>query len=91
MRQAVILGGGKGTRLHERLNGRPKPLVEVDGVPLLAQQIEVLRRNNITHILVLACHEADQIKAFCADPAFANFGLTVLDEGDLSGTAGRLA
>ena len=34
MAQAVILAGGKGTRLASRLNGEPKPLVDVDGVLL---------------------------------------------------------
>jgi len=35
MTQAVILAGGEGRRLRSRLKGLPKPLVEVDGVPLL--------------------------------------------------------
>jgi len=47
MTQAVILAGGKGTRLASLLNGRPKCLVDVDGVPLLQRQIELLLSNGI--------------------------------------------
>jgi histidinol-phosphate phosphatase family protein len=90
MRQAVILAGGKGTRLRERLHGRPKPLVDVDGAPLLGRQIEALHRNNISNIVVLAGHAADQIEAFCADPALAELRLRLLEDGELRGTAGAL-
>ena len=90
MRQAVILAGGRGTRLRERLQGRPKPLVDVDGVPLLGRQIRTLRRNNISNIVVLVSYAADQIEAFCADPAFADLGLALLDDGEPRGTAGAL-
>ena len=90
MRQAVILAGGKGTRLRERLQGRPKPLVDVDGVPLLGRQIEVLRRNRISDIVVLVGHGADQIEAFCGGPAFTDLRLRLLDDGEPRGTAGAL-
>jgi histidinol-phosphate phosphatase family protein len=90
MRQAVILAGGKGTRLCARLNGRPKPLVDVDRVPLLGRQFETLRRNKISKVLVLACHAADQIEEFCRGRAFADLHLTTLDDGEPSGTAGAL-
>ena len=42
MKQAVILAGGKGTRLASVLNGLPKPLVDVCGKPLLLHQLELL-------------------------------------------------
>ena len=43
MMQGVILAGGEGTRLRSRLAGLPKPLVDVDGVPLLGRQLALLR------------------------------------------------
>jgi len=46
--QAVILAGGKGTRLRERLHGRPKPLVDVDGIPLLERQLRLLAQNGFS-------------------------------------------
>lgn len=89
--QAVILAGGKGTRLAERLNGRPKPLVDVDGVPLLERQILQLRAFGVNDVVVLVNHAADQIKNFCSERE--NFGLGALrliDDGDPRGTAGAV-
>jgi histidinol-phosphate phosphatase family protein len=87
MRQAVILAGGKGTRLAERLGGRPKALVDVDGIPLLQRQLHALRGGGVTDVLLLVNHEADQIAAFVADEAMH---ITLIDDGEPRGTAGAL-
>lgn len=88
MRQLVILAGGKGTRLRERLGGLPKPLIDICGVPLLERQILLAKRYGFTHVLVLVNHAAAQIAAFCA--AKANWGLEIqcVDDGEPRGTAG---
>lgn len=89
--QAVILAGGKGTRLAERLQGRPKPLVDVEGVPLLERQIVTLRDYGVDDVVVLVNHAAEQIEAFCADRD--NFGLArlaLVDDGEPRGTAGAV-
>lgn len=57
---AIILAGGKGERLRPYTNDRPKPLVEINGKPILAYQLEQLKKAGITEI-VFACsyfHEA---------------------------------
>jgi len=87
MVQAVILAGGKGTRLASRLNGKPKPLVDVDGVPLLKRQIDTLIANGVDDIVLLVNHAADQIEAFIAEQNFA-CAVTLIDDGDPRGTAG---
>lgn len=87
MAQAVILAGGKGTRLASRLNGKPKPLVDVHGVPLLRRQIETLVANGIHNIVLLVNHAADQIADYVAQievPA----KITLIDDGEPRGTAG---
>lgn len=87
MVQAIILAGGKGTRLASRLNGKPKPLVDVDGVPLLKRQIDNLVANGIDDIVILVNHAADQIEAFIAEQDFP-CRVTLIDDGDPRGTAG---
>ena len=88
--QAVILAGGKGTRLAARLGGRPKPLVEVGGVPLLERQLRQLSAQGVTSALVLVNHEAGQIEAFLRN---RDFGLrtTLIDDGAPRGTSGAVS
>lgn len=90
MRYAVILAGGKGTRLAERLNGLPKPLIDVAGRPLLERQILSLKEHGITNVLVLVNHRADAIADFFRTND--NFGLSVslVDDGEPRGTAGAV-
>lgn len=87
--QAVILAGGKGTRLAERLGGRPKPLVDVCGAPLLERQLDNLFSNGIEEVLLLVNHRADLIQSFVAlHPMAAKIAL--VDDGEPQGTAGAL-
>ena len=87
--QAVILAGGKGTRLASRLNGLPKPLVMVGGVPLLERQLDQLAQQGVTEAVVLVNHEAEQIRAFLASRSFP-CRTVVVDDGVPSGTAGAV-
>ncbi len=90
MKQAVILAGGQGTRLKERLNGLPKPLIDICGVPLLERQILLCKQHGFTDILILVNYAAEQIRQFYASRN--NWGLTVtcIDDGQPRGTAGAV-
>jgi D,D-heptose 1,7-bisphosphate phosphatase len=88
--QAVILAGGKGTRLAEVLKGRPKPLVDVDGKPLLQRQIEHLIGHGIDDIVILVNHAADQIHAFIAEHDSFGIRIHLVDDGEPRGTAGAV-
>jgi D,D-heptose 1,7-bisphosphate phosphatase len=64
--RAVILVGGKGTRLGSVTSQLPKPLVPVNGKALLDRQLDQLHRYGITDVTLLASHLADQIEAHVA-------------------------
>ncbi len=51
---AIILAGGRGERLRPFTEDRPKPMVEVLGVPILAYQLHWLQTQGITDV-VMAC------------------------------------
>ena len=53
-REAIILAGGRAERLGEAANGKPKPLVEVGGRPLVAYQIVRLRAAGVERVII-AC------------------------------------
>ena len=88
MKQAVILAGGKGTRLQERLQGLPKPLIDICGKPLLERQIELLKSYGFDQILILVNHGAQQIIDFCQSRDQWNIEIQCLDDGTPLGTAG---
>lgn len=90
MKQVVILAGGKGTRLRERLGGLPKPLIDVCGLPLLERQILLAKRYGFTRVIVLVNYRAERIVEFCASRE--NWGLDIdcIDDGEPRGTAGAV-
>lgn len=88
MQIAVILAGGKGTRLAERLNGLPKPLISVDGIPLLQRQIQSLKSYGFDHICVLVNHKAEYIVDFCKKHNNFDITLTIINDGEPRGTGG---
>jgi histidinol-phosphate phosphatase family protein len=90
MTQAVILAGGKGTRLASRLNGRPKALVDVAGVALLERQIRLLAQHGITEIAILVNHAADRIERYLADHGSFGVRTRLIDDGEPRGTAGAV-
>ena len=61
--RAVILVGGLGSRLGSVTSRIPKPLVPVDGKPVLDRQLEQLRRYAVDDVTLLASHLADQVDA----------------------------
>ncbi|HVA12778.1 MAG TPA: D-glycero-beta-D-manno-heptose 1,7-bisphosphate 7-phosphatase [Stellaceae bacterium] len=85
--QAVILGGGKGTRLATT---GPKPLVEVGGKPFLRYLLAELRRFGIVDIVVLTGPFADAYRARLGDGSQFGVRLTYVAEPDPAGTGGAL-
>ncbi len=54
VKSAIILAGGKGERLRPFTNDRPKPMVEINGKPILAYQLAQLKAAGIAEV-VFAC------------------------------------
>lgn len=54
---AVIQAGGKGTRMHELTNDKiPKPLLKIDGRPMIEWQILQLREFGIDSFILIIGH-----------------------------------
>jgi histidinol-phosphate phosphatase family protein len=88
--QAVVLAGGRGTRLRGRIGDLPKSLANIGGTPLLEHQIVLAKQHGITRILILVNHAADQIVEFCNQRK--NWGIDVrcVNDGAPRGTAGAV-
>jgi NDP-sugar pyrophosphorylase family protein len=66
-KRAVLLAGGKGTRLKPYTLTLPKPLVPVGGIPIIEIIIRQLAQHGFSHITITVNHMADMIKEFCGD------------------------
>ena len=66
-KRAIILAGGRGTRLKPYTISLPKPLVPIGETPILEIIIDKLKAYGFFHITITVNHFADLIKAFCGD------------------------
>ena len=55
--QAIILCGGKGSRLKHLTKKTPKPLLKVNKKPFIEYQIENLARHGVKEIFLLCCYK----------------------------------
>jgi len=60
--EAIILAAGRGKRLNNLLNGRPKCLLEVGGRPLIDRLISVLLELGVEKIILCIGYGAEEIK-----------------------------
>lgn len=87
--QAVIMAGGKGTRLAALTKDEiPKPMVPVAGKPLLLWQVERLKENEITDIIMVTGHLGNKIREYFADGSQYGVSIRYYEEKEPLGTAG---
>lgn len=61
---AVVLAGGPGNRLKPLTKDTPKPLVKIQGKPLLQWVIEWLKQNDVTNIIIGVAHRKEEIMKY---------------------------
>ena len=86
--QALILAGGKGTRLRPLTVYTPKPIVPVLNRPFLLYQIELLRRANIKDITLSLSYQPDKIEQVLGDGTDFGVNLRFITEPSPMGTGG---
>ncbi len=89
--QAVIMAGGKGTRLVELTKDIiPKPLAPVCGKPILEWQLQKLKENGIRDVILIIGHLGEKIKEHFGDGSLFGMNLSYIEETEPLGTAGAL-
>ena len=72
--QAVLLAGGLGTRLGEETSVRPKPMVEIGGMPMLWHIMKIYSAHGVNDFIVCLGYKGYLIKEY-----FANYFLHAAD------------
>jgi len=86
--QALILAGGKGTRLRPLTVYTPKPIVPICNRPFLLYQIDTLRRAGITDITLSLSYQPNKIEQLLGDGSDHGVKLKYTVEPQPMGTAG---
>ena len=72
--QAVILAGGLGTRLGEETSVRPKPMIEIGGMPIIWHIMKIYSAHGVNDFIVCLGYKGYLIKEY-----FANYFLHTAD------------
>jgi histidinol-phosphate phosphatase family protein len=89
-RQLIILAGGAGTRLRERLGDLPKPMIPVAGKPLLEHQVELAKKYGFTDLIFFVHYRADLIEKYFGDGKKFGVQIRYVLEKEPLGTAGAV-
>jgi glucose-1-phosphate cytidylyltransferase len=87
----LVLCGGRGTRLQERGQAIPKPLVEIGGMPIVWHVVRIYAAQGHTRFWLLTGYQGDRIAAFVASaPWPTGISVECLDTGEDTPTGGRV-
>lgn len=89
--KAVVLAGGKGTRLLPYTRIFPKPLIPIGEMPILEVLIHQMRRAGITDVVLTVGHLSELMRAFFQDGSPFGVHITYSYEETPLGTAGPLS
>lgn len=87
--EAIILAGGKGTRLRKVVSDIPKPMANINGKPFLEYLFHYLSKNGITHIILSVGYKAELIRGYFG-PEFNSVKISYANEETPLGTGGGI-
>ena len=88
--KVVIMAGGRGTRIAELFPNIPKPLIPVDGMPILEREIRSLASQGFKDLILTVGYLADKIIAYFGDGSRLGVKIDYFVEETPLGNAGAL-
>lgn len=86
--QCVILAAGRGTRMMELTGAVPKPMLDVEGKPLLEYKIDALPET-VTEVILIIGYLKEVVQHHFGS-SFNGRKITYVEQKELNGTAGAL-
>lgn len=90
VRQAVVMAGGKGTRLYPYSALFPKPLMPLGDMPILELLLRRMKNAGIEEVIIAVNHLRHLIEAYFGDGSSIGLNLIYSNESKPLGTAGAL-
>lgn len=89
--KAILLVGGKGTRLAPLTNNTPKPMLKVAGKPVTEHQIVKAKDAGITELVLATSYLAEVFEPYFGDGSKFGLKITYAVENEPLGTGGAIA
>ncbi len=90
MAEAILLVGGKGTRLRPLTARTPKPMVPAAGVPFLAHQLARAHAAGVDHVVLATSYLAEVFEPYFGDGSALGLALEYVTEEEPLGTGGAI-
>ncbi|GAB2776838.1 mannose-1-phosphate guanylyltransferase [Streptomyces daliensis] len=90
MTEAILLVGGKGTRLRPLTVNTPKPMVPAAGVPFLTHQLARARAAGVEHVVMATSYLAEVFEPYFGDGSQLGLHLEYVTEDEPLGTGGAI-
>lgn len=88
--KVIIMAGGKGTRIQSIASDIPKPMIPIDGIPVLEREIISLRDQGFTDIILTVGHMARKIMHYFGNGRKLRIHIDYYIEKEPLGNAGAL-
>ena len=88
--EVLVMAGGEGRRLGALSERTPKPMLPVDGRPVLQHILEQLREQGVEHVFLSVRHLSQIITDYFGDGRWLGMDIDYLFEGEALGTAGAI-
>lgn len=89
--KAIILSAGEGTRMRPLTLTKPKTMLPVAGKPIMQYNIEILRDNGITDILLITGYKEEIVRNYFKDGSEFRVNITYQKQTNLEGTANAIS
>jgi NDP-sugar pyrophosphorylase family protein len=90
MNQAVVMAAGEGVRLRPLTDRYAKPVLPLDGRPVIATLLRQLRAAGVERAWIVVRHRGEQIRALLGDGSGFGLELCYAEQPELDGSAGAV-